>query len=90
MQNVPYAIVVGSLMYVMVCTRLDIAHVIGIVSQFLSNSDKKYWVVVKWILRYFSCTSNVCFYFGNSNSILNGIMDANMVGGNDFKKPLQG
>ncbi|RVW28627.1 Retrovirus-related Pol polyprotein from transposon TNT 1-94 [Vitis vinifera] len=31
MRKVPYALAVGSLMYVMVCTRPDIAHVIGVV-----------------------------------------------------------
>ena len=30
MSHVPYASVVGSLMYAMVCTRLDIAHVVGV------------------------------------------------------------
>ena len=30
MSHVPYASVVGSLMYVMVCTRPDIEHVVGV------------------------------------------------------------
>ncbi|RVW14201.1 Retrovirus-related Pol polyprotein from transposon TNT 1-94 [Vitis vinifera] len=33
MRKVPYASAVGSLMYVMVCMRLDIAHVVGVVSR---------------------------------------------------------
>ena len=32
MEKVPYAYVVGSLIYTMVCTRPDIAHAIGVVS----------------------------------------------------------
>lgn len=36
-QRVSYASVVGSFMYAMVCTRKDIAHVVVIVSRFLSN-----------------------------------------------------
>ncbi|GJR20718.1 putative RNA-directed DNA polymerase [Tanacetum coccineum] len=39
MDKVPYASAVGSLMYAMVCTRLDLAHVVGVVSRFLSNPD---------------------------------------------------
>ncbi|GJZ81343.1 putative RNA-directed DNA polymerase [Tanacetum coccineum] len=39
MDRVPYASAVGSLMYVMVCTRPDLAHAIGVVSRFLSNPD---------------------------------------------------
>ena len=58
MKKVPYASAVGSLMYAMVCTRPDIAHVVGMVSQFLSNPGKEHWSVVKWILRYLKGTSS--------------------------------
>ncbi|KAL6344420.1 hypothetical protein AAG906_039676 [Vitis piasezkii] len=51
MRKVPYASAVGSLMYVMVCMRLDIAHVVGVVSRFLSNPSKEHWAAMKWILR---------------------------------------
>ncbi|CAN1245512.1 Retrovirus-related Pol polyprotein from transposon TNT 1-94 [Linum grandiflorum] len=52
MDRIPYASAVGSLMYAMVCTRPDIAHAVGVVSRFLSNSGKEHWAAVKWILRY--------------------------------------
>ena len=42
MSKVPYAFVVGSLMYVMVCIRPDIAHVVGVVSRFLTNLGKEH------------------------------------------------
>ncbi|RVW55044.1 Retrovirus-related Pol polyprotein from transposon TNT 1-94 [Vitis vinifera] len=48
---VPYASTWISLIYAMVCTRLDIAHAAGVVSRFLSNPSKENRVVVKWILR---------------------------------------
>ncbi|GJY36124.1 putative RNA-directed DNA polymerase [Tanacetum coccineum] len=35
--RVPYTSAVGSLMYVMACTRPGLAHAVGVVSQFLSN-----------------------------------------------------
>lgn len=40
MKNVIYEFVVGSLMYAMVCIRSDIAHVVGVVSHFLTNPKK--------------------------------------------------
>ena len=40
MKKVPYASSVGSLMYVMVCTRENIARAVGVVSRFLSNLGK--------------------------------------------------
>lgn len=39
MSSIPYSFVVGSLMYVMVCTRLNVAHFVGLVSRYLSNSS---------------------------------------------------
>ena len=42
MRKVPYAFVVGSLIYVMVCTRLDIAHAVGVFSLFLTNHRKEH------------------------------------------------
>jgi hypothetical protein len=42
MAPIPYVIVVGSLMYVMVCTRLDIAHVVGVLSKYMSIPGKEH------------------------------------------------
>ena len=39
MKNISYASVVGSLMYAQVCTRPDIAFVVGMLGQYQSNSD---------------------------------------------------
>jgi hypothetical protein len=47
MSHVPYASVVGSLMYAMVCTRLDIAHEVGILSRYMSKPRKEHWTSVK-------------------------------------------
>jgi hypothetical protein len=50
MSRVPYSSTVGSLMYVMVCTRPDIAHAVGVVSRYMNNPGKEHWEAVKWIL----------------------------------------
>jgi len=47
MANIPYASAIGSLMYAMVCTRPDIAHVVGVVSRFMSNPGREHWEAVK-------------------------------------------
>ena len=52
MRRVSYALAGGSLMYVMVCTRLDIAYAVGVVNRFLSNTRRLHWEAVKWIMRY--------------------------------------
>jgi len=50
MKKVHYALGVVSLMYAIVCTRVDIAHTVGTVSRFPSNPSLQHWNVVKWII----------------------------------------
>eukprot|EP00253_Pinus_taeda_P025131 PITA_25131 len=58
MSCVPYASEVGSLMYVMVCTRSDIAHVVGVLSRFMSKPGKEHWTSMKRVFRYLRGTSD--------------------------------
>ena len=70
MSKIPYALAIGILMYAMVCTRLDIAHAVGVISRYMSYSGIEHWNVVKWILRYLRGTSNMFLHFGGSTSDL--------------------
>ena len=47
MSKVPYASVVGGLMYAMVCTRPDLAHAISTVSKYMANPSREHWNAVK-------------------------------------------
>ena len=42
MAKVLYASAIGSLMYVMICTRPVIAQVVGVVGRFMQNSRKEH------------------------------------------------
>jgi hypothetical protein len=42
MAHVPYASVVGSLMYDIVCTRSDISHTVGVLSRYMSTPGKEH------------------------------------------------
>ncbi|GJR52307.1 retrovirus-related pol polyprotein from transposon TNT 1-94 [Tanacetum coccineum] len=64
MSKVPYANVVGSLIYLMVCTRPDIAYAVSIVSRYLANPSKNHYEVVKWILKYLKGTADVGLVYG--------------------------
>ncbi|GKB21831.1 hypothetical protein Tco_0855754 [Tanacetum coccineum] len=64
MSKVPYVNVVGSLMYLMVCTRPDITYVVSIVSRYLANSGKNHWEAMKWILKYLKGTADVGQVYG--------------------------
>ena len=58
MSRVPYATTVSSLMYTMVCTRPNIAHVVGVLSRFMSKLGKKHWTIVNHVFRYLRGTSD--------------------------------
>ena len=73
-------------MYATICTQLDIAHAVGVVSKFLSNPNKDYWEVMKWILRYMKGSSRMCLCFGEFELILEGYADVDMVSDLDGRK----
>nr|CAN79191.1 hypothetical protein VITISV_000233 [Vitis vinifera] len=51
MKNIPYASIVGSLMYAQVYTRLDIAFVVGMLGRYQSNLGIDHWKVAKKVMR---------------------------------------
>ena len=52
MKNIPYASIVGSMMYVQVCTRPDIAFVVSMLGKYQSNPGMDHWGAAKKVLRY--------------------------------------
>lgn len=80
MKNIPYASAIGSLMYAMVYTRLDITHLVGVASRFLANLGKQHWQAVKWMLRYLKGTSHYYLCFGHTNMVLEGFIDVKWLG----------
>ncbi|KAF3684151.1 putative ribonuclease H protein-like [Capsicum annuum] len=90
MALVPYTSAVGSLMYVMVCTRPDIAHAVGVVSRYMANPGKERWEAVKWLLRYLKGISSTSLCFGNGKMILQGFVDADLSGDVDSSMSTSG
>ena len=86
MSKVSYASVIGSLMYDMVCTRPDIAHVVGVISKYMSHPGIEHWNAIKWILRYLRGTSNKCLHFGGSTTNSQGYVDSDFVGDIDTRR----
>ena len=60
MQKFPYAQVVRSLMYDQLCSRLDIAYMVGVLGRYMSNLGMAHWKATKRLLRYLQKTKNLC------------------------------
>ena len=66
MNSIPYASIIGSLMYVMVCTRPNIAYEVSFVSRYMVNHGKVHWQALKWILRYINGSLNIILIYGGT------------------------
>jgi hypothetical protein len=77
----PFRELVGSLLYLSVCTRPDISFAVGALARFMSNYTAAHWSAAKDVLRYLSGTINygLCFN-GNKTFELIGFCDADYAG----------
>jgi hypothetical protein len=85
MCRVPYSSTIGKLMYEMVCTRLDIAHEVGVVRRYMKNKGKGHCEALKWILRYLRGTYTHALCFGGLDIFLHGYVDSDMAGDKDSR-----
>ena len=89
MSKVPHVNAVGCLMYLMVCTRPDISHVVSMVSRFMANPGKEHWNAVKWIFRYLTGTRDFGILFDQRASIeAVGYVDSDYVRELDSRKSM--
>ena len=73
--QIPYSSAVGSLMYVMICSCLDLSYV-SVVSRYKANPVKEHSKVVQWMFRYLCGSSDVCLHFGRMRDGVIGYVDS--------------
>ncbi|XP_059638613.1 secreted RxLR effector protein 161-like [Cornus florida] len=69
MQNIPYASIVGSLIYAQVCTHPDIGFAVGMLGRYQSNPGIYYWKAAKKVMRYLQGTKNYMFTFRRTSDL---------------------
>lgn len=70
--NVPYQQLIGSLMYLCVSTRRDIAYAVSFLSQFNTKYTNEHWSAAKRVLRYLKGTIDMCLTFKGTDLIFEG------------------
>ncbi|KAL4383566.1 hypothetical protein GQ457_15G010160 [Hibiscus cannabinus] len=91
MKNIPYASVVGSLMYAQVCTRPDIAFVVGMLGRYQSNPGIDHWRAAKKVLRYLKGTKEYMLTYKRSDHLeVIGYSDSDFAGCVDSRKSTSG
>ncbi|KAL2346633.1 hypothetical protein Fmac_000633 [Flemingia macrophylla] len=91
MESIPYASVVGSLMYAQTCTRPDISFAFGILGRYQSNPGMDHWKAAKKVLRYLKGTNDYMLTYRKSNHFeVIGYSDSDYAGCVDSRKSTYG
>jgi len=91
MRMIPYASVVGSLMYAQVCTRPDIAYIAGMLGRYQSNPGPDHWKAAKKVLRYLQGTKDYKLTYRRSDHLeVIGYSDSYFAKCKDDKKSTSG
>ncbi|RVW53401.1 Retrovirus-related Pol polyprotein from transposon TNT 1-94 [Vitis vinifera] len=85
MKKIPYASVMGSLMYAQTCRRLDISFAIGMLGRYQSDPGFEHWKAAKKVMRYLQGRKDYMLTYkiseqleivGYSNSNYGGCLDS--------------
>ena len=86
-----YQSAIGSLMYLSVCTRPDIAYSVDSLARFTSKPTKEHWTALKRLLRYLKGTlQHGILYTKDGSSSCVGYTDADWAGDVDDRKSTSG
>ena len=91
MRNIPYASAIGSLMYAQVCTRPDLAFIVGMLSRYSSKPGMDHWIAIKRVMRYLQGTKDYMLVYRKSENLeIIGYSDSDLAGCIDTRKSTSG
>jgi hypothetical protein len=88
--DVPYAELVGSLLYLTVNTRPDMAYAVGVLSRFMSKPMDTHWTAAKRVLRYLAGTIELGIMYHRGQNDVSAYSDADFAGEIDQRKSTSG
>jgi hypothetical protein len=86
----PYSELVGSLLYLAVCTRPDIAYAVGVLARYMSKPMLRHWNAAKSLLCYLVGTMQCGISFDGKGGNLEGYCDSDYAGDVDTRKSTAG
>ena len=87
-EKIPYANVIGIIMYLMISIISDLAFSISLLSRFMSNPGKIHWEALKYLLRYIKGSTNIGLIYKKKCDVFNlvGYEDSDFAGNRDSRK----
>eukprot|EP00877_Chromochloris_zofingiensis_P012347 jgi/Chrzof1/7366/Cz02g21060.t1 len=89
-EHYPYSQLVGSLMYLAITSRPDLAFSVGALARYMSCPTTVHWQAAKGVLRYLGGTLDYGITFGSHSNDLIGYCDADYAGDTDTRKSTSG
>ncbi|KAK6143449.1 hypothetical protein DH2020_023797 [Rehmannia glutinosa] len=77
--QVEYSRVIGSLMYLMSCTRPDITYAMSKLNRYTSNPGHDHWKCIVRLLRYLRYTRDFGLHYTRYSVVIEGYNDANWI-----------
>ena len=68
-QQHPYSQLVGSLLYLVVCTMPDLAYAVGLLARFMSAPRQPHWDAAMCVLKYLADTLQLALSFGGESDL---------------------
>ena len=91
MKVIPYASVIGSIKYAMLCTRSIVYHTLCLAREYNSDLGVDHWTAVKIILRYLKKTKEIFLgYGGDKEFVVKSYVDASFDTNLDDSESLSG
>jgi hypothetical protein len=75
-EKFPYSELVGSLLYLSVCTRPDISQAVGVLARYMSTPTEAHWMVALGVVRYLAVTATCGLTYGSGGPQLRAYCDA--------------
>jgi hypothetical protein len=85
-----YGSLIGSLLYLAVCTRPDIAHAVGVLARYSACAADEHWAAARAVLRYLSGTVHLGLTYSKAREPMFGYCDADYGGDKGTSKSTTG
>jgi len=85
-----YSNLVGSLLYMSITTRPDIAQAVGVLARYMSKPSSAHYTAAKGVLRYLASTKDLGITYSATGDTLHGYTDADHAGDLDTRRSTTG
>ncbi|KAL0420419.1 UNVERIFIED_CONTAM: Copia protein [Sesamum latifolium] len=90
MSDILYASAIGSIQYVVQCTRPDVTYALSVTSRYQACAGEAHWSMVKTILKYLKRTKDMFLIYGSGELKLEGYNNASFQSDDDVAKSQSG